>query len=76
MHPMLRTMPATMPCGRDEFDRFLSTPSPAAIRVAGTLDGPVAVLGAGGKMGLHMAAVRRAGDRSVPFWLRRRTETF
>ena len=68
---MLRTMPATLPCGRDEFDRFLSTPSPEAIRVAGTLDGPVAVLGAGGKMGLHMAAMLRraldaAGRSDVP----------
>jgi nucleoside-diphosphate-sugar epimerase len=60
-----------MPCEADRIDDFLSVPSSAAIRTAGTLEGPVAVLGAGGKMGLHMAAMLRraldgAGRREVP----------
>ena len=64
-------MPAPLPCGRDEVDWFLSAPSSAAIRMAEALDGPVAVLGAGGKMGLHMAAMLRraldaAGRADVP----------
>lgn len=54
---------AWLPCTADELDDWLSEPSPAAIRAAAGLHGPVAVLGAGGKMGGHMAAMlRRALD--------------
>jgi nucleoside-diphosphate-sugar epimerase len=68
---MQHSMAPNLPCGRDDLDRFLSAPSPAAIRVAETLAGPVAVLGAGGKMGLHMAVMLRraleaAGRSDVP----------
>jgi len=60
-----------LPCGVTDVDQFLSTPSAAAARAAGTFAGPVAVLGAGGKMGLHMAAMLRqaldaAGRHDVP----------
>jgi len=52
-----------LPCGPDEVDDFLAMPSPAAVQAAARLEGPVGVLGAGGKMGLHMAAMlRRALD--------------
>jgi nucleoside-diphosphate-sugar epimerase len=68
---MLPCLSATLPVRDDNVDAFLSTPSPAAIRVAGSIDGPVAVLGAGGKMGLHMTAMLRraldaAGRPGVP----------
>jgi nucleoside-diphosphate-sugar epimerase len=68
---MSRSTSLSLPCRPDEVDDVLSRPSPAAIRAAATLDGPVAVLGAGGKMGLHMAAMLRraldaAGRADVP----------
>jgi nucleoside-diphosphate-sugar epimerase len=54
---------SSLPCSADEIDAWLSTPSEAAVAAAASLTGPVAVLGAGGKMGLHMAAMlRRALD--------------
>jgi len=48
----------------------LASPSDDAVQTASLLDGPVAVLGAGGKMGLHMAGMLRraldsAGRRDV-----------
>jgi len=52
---------AAVPCGKDEIDEFLSAPSPALVRSVAALDGPVAVLGAGGKMGLHLTAMLRRG---------------
>ncbi len=68
----MRSQQATrLPANADEIDDLLSAPSPAAVAAAAELDGPVAVLGAGGKMGLHMAAMLRraldaAGRRTVP----------
>lgn len=58
---MTAAVGAGLPCRPDEVDDFLSTPSAAALAAAATLEGPVAVLGAGGKMGLHMAAMLRRG---------------
>lgn len=59
---MARALPS-LPCTADRIDDWLSEPSAAAIRAAAALQGPVAVLGAGGKMGGHMAAMlRRALD--------------
>lgn len=60
-----------LPCDRWAVDDFLSAPSLAAVRFATDLEGPVGVLGAGGKMGLHMAVMLRraldaAGRRDVP----------
>lgn len=64
-------MTSPLPCDAGRIDEFLSEPSADAVRAAETLEGPVAVLGAGGKMGLHMAAMLRraldgAGRRDVP----------
>jgi nucleoside-diphosphate-sugar epimerase len=50
-----------LPCGPDAVDAFLARPSKAAVEAAAALEGPVGVLGAGGKMGLHMAAMLRRG---------------
>lgn len=60
-----------LPCESGLIDDFLSAPSAGAIEAAAGIEGPVAVLGAGGKMGLHMAAMLRraldgAGRREVP----------
>ena len=64
-------MTLQLPCEASLIDEFLSAPSDEAIRCSASLEGPVAILGAGGKMGLHMAAmVRRAldgaGRKDVP----------
>ena len=50
----------SLPCSAQRIDEMLSTPSKAAVRALAGLEGPVAVLGAGGKMGLHMAAMLRS----------------
>lgn len=49
----------------EEVDDFLSTPGPALVSDARDFDGHTLVLGAGGKMGLHLAVMlRRALDRA------------
>jgi len=54
-----------LPCPTERIDLFLSEPGPAAVEAAGSLAAPVGVLGAGGKMGLHVAAMlRRALDKA------------
>ena len=54
---------APLPCARGELDLFLSAPSPQVTRLVSNLPGPVLVLGAGGKMGLHLSLMlfRAAG---------------
>ncbi|MBM3854884.1 MAG: NAD(P)-dependent oxidoreductase [Verrucomicrobia bacterium] len=44
-----------LPCPADGVDEFLSRPSPEATAVLAQTAGPVLVLGAGGKMGLHLS---------------------
>lgn len=59
----MTAVPCSLPCSVDRIDDWLSEPSAPAVLAAGGLEGPVAVLGAGGKMGGHMAAMlRRALD--------------
>lgn len=43
-----------LPCHPDELDRFISRPTDSVTQSLSTLDGDVLVLGAGGKMGLHV----------------------
>ncbi|MGH8017280.1 MAG: NAD-dependent epimerase/dehydratase family protein [Opitutaceae bacterium] len=51
---------ASLPCAPDTADLFLSTPRPGVLESLGRAgDGPVVVLGAGGKMGLHLALMLR-----------------
>lgn len=55
-----------LPCPPDQVDDFLSNPAPEVVDCVGRLPGPILVLGAGGKMGLHLSmmlkkAVRLAG---------------
>ena len=57
------TMMSNLPCAPEQIDEFLSKPSPGTVDAARRLAAPVGVLGAGGKMGLHVALmVRRALD--------------
>lgn len=54
-----------LPCAKSDVDVFLSTPSDAVVSQARAWHGDVLVLGAGGKMGLHVSmmlneAIRRA----------------
>lgn len=59
MMPMTpdRIGPAGMPCAPGEIDEFLSRPSAAVIESMTQVKGPILVLGAGGKMGLHLSAM-------------------
>lgn len=47
--------PAGLPCPADRVDEFLSGPTAAATAVLARTPGPVLVLGAGGKLGLHLS---------------------
>lgn len=52
-----------MPCPPEGVDEFLSQPENATIEMLARYPGPVHVLGAGGKMGLHLSMMlRRALD--------------
>src|SRR5689334_4421677 len=51
----------TLPCAPDQADEFLSRPTARVIDALADLRGPVLVLGAGGKMGLHLCAMLRRG---------------
>jgi nucleoside-diphosphate-sugar epimerase len=44
-----------LPCPIDGVDAFLGQPTPEAIAVLARTSGPVLVLGAGGKLGLHLS---------------------
>ncbi|MFA5265527.1 MAG: NAD(P)-dependent oxidoreductase [Opitutaceae bacterium] len=55
-----------LPCDPGELDEFLSRPTGAVIRTVARIGGPVLVLGAGGKIGLHLSLMlRRAFDLAV-----------
>ncbi|MFA5266063.1 MAG: NAD(P)-dependent oxidoreductase, partial [Opitutaceae bacterium] len=52
-----------LPCDPAGLDEFLSRPTAAVIRTVARIGGPVLVLGAGGKIGLHLSLMlRRAFD--------------
>lgn len=53
--------PLSLPCAPAEVDRFLSEPTPRVLELLATLAGPFLVLGAGGKMGLHLCLMLRRG---------------
>ncbi|MBI5689718.1 MAG: NAD(P)-dependent oxidoreductase [Verrucomicrobia bacterium] len=62
--------PAALPCPAGGVDAFLGQPSPAVTAVLERTPGPILVLGAGGKIGLHLsimlqralAGLGRAGE--------------
>lgn len=50
-----RTSCYRLPCAAESVDEFLSEPTPGVLAAASALSGPVLVLGAGGKLGLHIS---------------------
>jgi nucleoside-diphosphate-sugar epimerase len=52
----LSTPPTTrsLPCAPADVDLFLSEPTPGVLEAVKSMAGPIHVLGAGGKMGLHL----------------------
>lgn len=53
-----------LPCAPESADEFLSRPTPGVLATLRDVAGPILVLGAGGKMGLHLSAMlRRAYDQ-------------
>lgn len=48
-----------LPCAPEDIDSFLGEPTPAAAAVLARAPGRVLVLGAGGKMGLHLSVMLR-----------------
>jgi nucleoside-diphosphate-sugar epimerase len=57
--------PLELPCAPEAADEFLSEPTAATVDVIRRGAGPVLVLGAGGKMGLHLSTMlQRALERS------------
>ena len=53
-----------LPCAPDQIDDFISQPTPGVVEVVGRSAGPFLVLGAGGKIGLHLSVMlRRALDQ-------------
>ncbi len=55
MPPVKTATAAALPCPVNGADEFLSQPSPEATAVLARTEGPVLVLGAGGKLGLHLS---------------------
>jgi len=60
-HPEPALAQPELPCGAEAVDEFLSRPVPVALSVLERMPGPVLVLGAGGKIGLHLSAMIRRG---------------
>jgi nucleoside-diphosphate-sugar epimerase len=60
----LSSPPAGLPCAPEAIDDFISQPTPRVVEVLARTRGPFLVLGAGGKIGLHLGVmVRRALDQ-------------
>lgn len=56
---------SSLPCATAEVEHFLSAPSEATLQLIKGLQGPVVVLGAGGKMGLHLCLMLTEAARRV-----------
>lgn len=54
-----------LPCAPEDVDAFLGAPAPAVAEVLARAPGPVLVLGAGGKMGLHLSLLLHAALRQL-----------
>jgi nucleoside-diphosphate-sugar epimerase len=63
MSPLPPLSFAAMPCSAHAIDDFLSEPCPAVTAVVGSLRGTILVLGAGGKMGLHLTVMLHRAAR-------------
>lgn len=54
-----------LPCHATEIDSFIATPQPHTIEALRNVKGDVMVLGAGGKMGLHLSLALQEGFRRL-----------
>jgi nucleoside-diphosphate-sugar epimerase len=62
--PFSSTPRRGLPCAANEIDDFISEPTARVLEVVARTAGPFLVLGAGGKIGLHLSTMlRRALDR-------------
>jgi nucleoside-diphosphate-sugar epimerase len=59
--PASRVPALALPCAPDEIDEFLSRPTAGVIDVLARTRGRILVLGAGGKIGLHLCAMLQRG---------------
>ncbi len=59
--PSLSPAPSGLPCPPETVDDFIGQPTPRVLEVLARTPGPFMVLGAGGKMGLHLAIMLRRG---------------
>ena len=60
----VRMRELSLPCGPGNIDEFISRPFEGVVETVRRQSGPILVLGAGGKMGLHLSAMlRRAMDQ-------------
>lgn len=62
--------PVALPCPAGALDDFLSEPSADVVRAVATLRGTALVLGAGGKMGLHLSLKLQKAARAARTELR------
>src|SRR5687768_13880808 len=49
-----------LPCPPGEIDEFISRPTPRVLEVVRRASGPFMILGAGGKIGLHLSIMLRS----------------
>jgi nucleoside-diphosphate-sugar epimerase len=56
---------STLPCRPEQVDDFLSDPQPGVVATVARLTGTVLVLGAGGKMGLHLSLMLQKAARAA-----------
>ena len=54
-----------MPCATEDVEEFISRPTPEVAAALAQADGPVMVLGAGGKLGLHLTLMAHQALRSL-----------
>lgn len=59
----METTTNELPCDPAQVDDFLSEPTSAVIEAIGRMDGDFTVLGAGGKMGLHLCLMLQKAKR-------------
>lgn len=57
--------PLSLPCPAAAVDDFIGQPTPRVLEVLGRTPGPFLVLGAGGKIGLHLAIMLRRGLEQI-----------
>lgn len=59
--PLSTSARSPLPCAPESVDDFIGRPTPRLVEVLARTPGPFLVLGAGGKIGLHLAIMLRRG---------------